>query len=278
MPHVQGQHQQKEEETQRQQRHSQGTDGHDTNADSINKELDQLVVLYMTLVQDYHSAWTRISEKFQEGREQISQAKYVMGPRNVSADCYDLRMKALRGVSVEKDTVRIQDLLVKRRQQEQAQEQLKAQDSGKKPEQESETDTDLFNNGQIGSGLRRRGGNTSSSTSSLVEQDQNIAKDDEDDDRKKKATAPTSNVDSVFSSPSSTLSSKTTSKKKERNPDPLLWFGVFVPGSLRTAQTAFKQGLEDVAMMATVQHKLVNLEKDILRLQSLQEQPSSVVA
>jgi hypothetical protein len=31
-------------------------------------------------------------------------------------------------------------------------------------------------------------------------------------------------------------------KKKERNPDPLLWFGVFVPASLRGAQSVFQQG------------------------------------
>lgn len=31
-------------------------------------------------------------------------------------------------------------------------------------------------------------------------------------------------------------------KKKERNPDPLLWFGVFVPASLRSAQSVFQQG------------------------------------
>lgn len=35
---------------------------------------------------------------------------------------------------------------------------------------------------------------------------------------------------------------KTQKKKKERNPDPLLWFGVFVPVSLRSAQSVFQQG------------------------------------
>lgn len=34
----------------------------------------------------------------------------------------------------------------------------------------------------------------------------------------------------------------TKKKKKERNPDPLLWFGVFVPVSLRSAQSVFQQG------------------------------------
>ncbi|KAG0023734.1 hypothetical protein BGZ80_008359 [Entomortierella chlamydospora] len=57
-----------------------------------------MVLQYLALVDEHLAAWNRISDRFQQGREQISQAKYIMGPKNVSVDCYDLRMKALRGV------------------------------------------------------------------------------------------------------------------------------------------------------------------------------------
>ncbi|KAF8943230.1 hypothetical protein BGZ52_011842, partial [Haplosporangium bisporale] len=65
---------------------------------SVCEDLDSLVVQYMRLVDEHLNVHDRISTKFQEGRELISQAKYIMGPKNVSADCYDNRMKAIRGV------------------------------------------------------------------------------------------------------------------------------------------------------------------------------------
>ncbi|KAG9320248.1 hypothetical protein KVV02_002938 [Mortierella alpina] len=69
-----------------------------SNSTTVCQDLDDLLMQYMTLVDEHLAACTRISGRFQEGRELISQAKYIMGPKNVSADCYDHRMKALRGM------------------------------------------------------------------------------------------------------------------------------------------------------------------------------------
>ncbi|KAG0334021.1 hypothetical protein BG004_000596 [Podila humilis] len=57
-------------------------------------------------------------------------------------------------------------------------------------------------------------------------------------------------------------------KKKERNPDPLLWFGVFVPGSLRNAQTTFQKGLQDAVELTIIRQKLLHLEQEFARLQN----------
>jgi len=62
MPHAHDQQQGPQEALQQQR--SQGDNSHP--ADSINQQLDQLVLQYMTLVQDYLSSCSRISEKFQE--------------------------------------------------------------------------------------------------------------------------------------------------------------------------------------------------------------------
>ncbi|GJJ72698.1 coiled-coil domain-containing protein 115 [Entomortierella parvispora] len=232
-------------------------------SDVLCQELDQLVLQYMSLVQDYLSAWTRISEKFQEGREQISQAKYIMGPKNVSADCYDLRMKALRGVSVMKGDIQVEDLLARRLSREDSLDSQKDQD---KENQETHINPSISSENGFGSGLRRRGGNkTDSSVSSIVS-----------DDELKKKEATQSAMDSSSSSSTGSATAP-KAKKKERNPDPLMWFGVFVPGSLRAAQTVFRRGLEDAAQMATVQQKLLTLEKDIRALRLQKEQKDSRV-
>lgn len=72
-------------------------------------------------------------------------------------------------------------------------------------------------------GLRRRGGGMTTSRS----EDSPSPSQTSIDDTKSQAE-----------SDAPTLAPK---KKKERNPDPLLWFGVFVPGSLRNAQTVFQK-------------------------------------
>lgn len=57
--------------TQEQSNHGAGDITAISASDSLCKELDQLVLQYMSLVQDYLSAWTRISEKFQEVRRRL---------------------------------------------------------------------------------------------------------------------------------------------------------------------------------------------------------------
>ncbi|KAF9928914.1 hypothetical protein BGZ67_006654, partial [Mortierella alpina] len=95
-----------------------------SNSTTVCQDLDDLLMQYMTLVDEHLAACTRISGRFQEGRELISQAKYIMGPKNVSADCYDHRMKALRGIDVKGPTdIEILDLLaIRQRQAKEAQE------------------------------------------------------------------------------------------------------------------------------------------------------------
>lgn len=77
-------------------------------------------------------------------------------------------------------------------------------------------------------GLRRRGGGMTSSRS-------------EDSSR---VPSQDSSIDDAISLAESDAPTPTP-KKRERNPDPLLWFGVFVPGSLRNAQSVFQKSKLD---------------------------------
>ncbi|KAF9103791.1 hypothetical protein BGX29_002928 [Mortierella sp. GBA35] len=238
----------------------------------VCQDLDDLTLEYITLVSEHLSAWTRISSRFQEGREMISQAKYIMGPKNVSADCYDHRMKALRGVSIKEPAtgIEIRDLRaeeLERQRIQAAQEAAAAASEKNQGDQKTSQDQD-----QSRSGLRRRGGGGGRGSDGSED---SVPKGGDDDDEKadrRKRDASSSSSSLVAGEGIATIDSTSAGtadaidetnkkpKKKERNPDPLLWFGVFVPASLRTAQTVFQQGLQDVVEMAMIRQKLIELE------------------
>ncbi|KAF8935537.1 hypothetical protein BGZ47_009899 [Haplosporangium gracile] len=222
----------------------------------VCQDLDDLILEYIALVNEHLTAWTRISTHFQEGRELISQAKYIMGPKNVSADCYDHRMKALRGVLIKDPMteIEIRDLraeeVERKRLQDAQEEESKAaeKDSDIHRRQKSETGQDDQEQESSRSGLRRRGGGGSAAT--------------EDTSSSVVTIAGMATIDSTSlgATTTSTGNDATKTKKKERNPDPLLWFGVFVPASLRSAQSVFQQGLQDVVEIAMIRQRLVELE------------------
>ncbi|KAF9109091.1 hypothetical protein BGX27_008018 [Mortierella sp. AM989] len=225
----------------------------------VCKELDDMVLEYLALVDEHLAAWNRISERFQQGREQISQAKYIMGPRNVSADCYDLRMKALRGVTVNgpKDIV-LRDLWAE--QQLAAKEEMENDQGRTRSRQASENGdgpiniTDESRNDRAG--LRRRGA-PSGATSMASNDDDSLVNDDM---HKKEMASLGDSTSNLLESAAPTMATK---KKKERNPDPLLWFGVFVPVPLRNAQGLFQKGLQDVVELARIRQRLLELEETI---------------
>ncbi|KAF9960311.1 hypothetical protein BGZ65_012529 [Modicella reniformis] len=260
----------------------------------VCQDLDDLVIQYLALIDDHLAVWNRISDRFQQGRELISQTKYIMGPRNVSADCYDHRMKALRGVMVNspKEIV-LRDLWAELKRSA-AMEEGTMEDGKSTGEIGHGTGVEImedYSSAQNGHcGLRRRGralsgGMGSGSTGSLSSNDEDTLV--EDDKYKKMSTkTATAFTDTMAVVPESTTLTTTTGtgtmistgtstkkkKKKERNLDPLLWFGVIVPASLRNAQSVFQKGLQDVIEMAILRQKLFELEESIKALQLAKEE------
>ncbi|KAG0283020.1 hypothetical protein BGZ97_008740 [Linnemannia gamsii] len=173
-----------------------------------------------------------------------------MGPKNVSADCYDHRMKALRGVLIKDPSteIEIRDL----RAEEAERQRLEDAQEEESKSVEKESDTHRRGSGfddqdqePSWSGLRRRGGGPAGS----------------EDVSMSASVATAGMATSESTGPGIDDATKTKKKKKkERNPDPLLWFGVFVPASLRGAQSVFQQGLQDVVEMAMIRQRLIELE------------------
>ncbi|KAF9132744.1 hypothetical protein BGW39_011448 [Mortierella sp. 14UC] len=239
----------------------------------VCQDLDDLVLEYISLVNEHLTVWTRISNRFQEGRELISQAKYIMGPKNVSADCYDHRMKALRGVMIKDPTteIEIRDLRaeeIERQRLRKAQEEEDAaagKDQGDHQRQRGETGYDDQDQQPSRAGLRRRGGGGGGGGGG-VSLSEDLDGEVEEADRRHQSTtdaSSSSSVTTIGSTPTGTTTTGTAgdaTKKKERNPDPLLWFGVFVPAPLRSAQSVFQQGLQDVVEMAAIRQRLIELE------------------
>ncbi|KAF9434237.1 hypothetical protein BGZ76_008347 [Entomortierella beljakovae] len=250
------------------------------------KELDEMVLEYMALVDEHLATWTRITDRFQQGREQISEAKYIMGPRNVSSDCYDLRMKALRGVTVNgpKDIV-FRDLwaeqkLANKQALEIEQDQIRSRQASENGDGTINIIEDDSRSNR--SGLRRRGGGGGSgsdvgSSSGLISGTESMTLSDNDSTfgeetlGKKTARLKTESTGSLTTLEQSSQP-KATKKKRERNPDPLLWFGVFVPPSLRSAQSQFQMGLHDVIALTTIRQRLFELEKNIIALKKSKSQ------
>ncbi|KAF9392389.1 hypothetical protein CPB97_002080 [Podila verticillata] len=228
-------------------------------ASSVCEDLDSLVVQYMRLVDEHLNVHNRISTKFQEGRELISQAKYIMGPKNVSADCYDNRMKAIRGVAMDTPTeIIIRDLAAERKRLAKEEEENEQKIKELQEAMDKLDDVDISSRSDeipsSSEGLRRRGGGMTTS-------------------RSENSPSPIqTSIDDAKSQVESDTPTPAPKKKKERNPDPLLWFGVFVPGSLRNAQTVFQKSLQDIVELTVIRQKLLQLEQDIERLQVLKRQ------
>ncbi|KAF9971175.1 hypothetical protein BGZ73_005926 [Actinomortierella ambigua] len=206
-----------------------------TSHEDVCTQLDELVLEYLRLIDTHLNAMAAMTKHLQEGREQIAQAKYIMGPRNVSSECYDNRMKALRGLRITEDgKATLMDTSKEMQQTE------KSQDQG--------CDTGPDDMSIEHGGLRRRGGGTSDLSNASSGTEVNAEAPGADDS-------------------SDTEAQEKKEKKKEASRDPLRWFSVFAPAPLRNAQNSFRRGLEDMSELMTIRLQLLAIERQIRTLE-----------
>ncbi|KAF9160865.1 hypothetical protein DFQ26_005115 [Actinomortierella ambigua] len=237
-----------------------------TTQEDVCARLDELVLEYMHLVDTHLNAMATMTKHLQEGREQIAQAKYIMGPRNVSSDCYDNRMKALVGLSVTEDgRTSLTEIPKEIHQLEQDQDQDQDQDHQTHGREHGVVPKETSVDHQ---GLRRRGGgreergegegggegsswdvsNATATRGAKISAESAAAATDNGDDE---------DVD--------TQADK--AEKKEASRDPLRWFGVFAPAPLRNAQNSFRGGLQDMSELMTIRLQLLAIERQIRTLE-----------
>ncbi|KAG0256806.1 hypothetical protein DFQ27_005487 [Actinomortierella ambigua] len=228
-----------------------------TTQEDVCARLDELVLEYMHLVDTHLNAMATMTKHLQEGREQIAQAKYIMGPRNVSSDCYDNRMKALVGLSVTEDgRTSLTEIPKEIHQLDQDQDhQTDGQEHGVVP---NETSVDHQGLRRRGGGREERGGraeglswdvsNATATRGAKIGAESAAAATDNGDDE---------DVD--------TQADK--AEKKEASRDPLRWFGVFAPAPLRNAQSSFRGGLQDMSELMTIRLQLLAIERQIRTLE-----------
>ncbi|KAG0232958.1 hypothetical protein BGW42_007771 [Actinomortierella wolfii] len=208
-----------------------------TTLDDVCSRLDELALDYLSLVNTHMQAMTELTKHFQEGREQISQAKYIMGPQKVSSGCYDNRMKALIGIKIKgENKVILQD--IEEEMQQDDVEQGKLQKQG-----QAET-------------------SGTSGTDSTIQQQGSASPTGGEMHKPQVGSGSTATDDS-----NDTNVQGKSKQNKNVSRDPLRWFGVFAPAPLRNARGIFRGGLQDVSELATIRLQLFDIERQFRALQ-----------
>ncbi|RAL10577.1 uncharacterized protein BO97DRAFT_406830 [Aspergillus homomorphus CBS 101889] len=223
--------------------------------------LDELLERYLYLLDQHQKLQADLGARLSSGFISLAHANYTCPPgRRYGADYYDERMKATRRVKLQAglDSTQEQNLTEKEEPAEKS-----TTSNGRfqhtfsiepitieQPEDQSETDD-------------------KSDSSSGDETAQ--ARDD-----KNEVTGEISNraVDSAAAAESSQAGAETDAKSKKakkrfRSSDPIYWYGILVPLSLRSAQKSFTEAVEgQISELANVVVEMRTVEKQVQQVRS----------
>ncbi|KAJ5358018.1 hypothetical protein N7541_005176 [Penicillium brevicompactum] len=196
--------------------------------------LDDLLERYLGLLDQQQKLQAELAKQLSSGFFALAQANFSCPPgRRYGSDYYDERMKATRNISIKSE--RDPDIS----------EEL----------QESESTTDAPD-----------------SVTFSIELSGNASEDAEEND-----TAPSSKEEPETSEPTATETTSSEStpdekpevRKKFRSTDPIHWYGILVPQSLRKAQSTFTAVVDNqVPDLASTALEMRALEQRISKLQA----------
>ncbi|XP_062314167.1 coiled-coil domain-containing protein 115 [Osmerus eperlanus] len=193
-------------------------------------QLDEVLLTFMDQLEELEEKRGRLNSLIEQGWFSMSQARYSMGNKQVSSLQYGSEMEPL--VRVHARTLTNGDAefhteRITRMCDDNEKDSKPVEDIGPKEE-----------------GVRRRA---------------KAKKDGAEYDVDEKPSSKTENAPVGYSS-------KPT--KSEHNPqqDPLKWFGILVPQSLKQAQSSFKQGIELSAEIAALQSEVLRTRRQLQQL------------
>ncbi|XP_065187591.1 coiled-coil domain-containing protein 115-like [Sycon ciliatum] len=197
----------------------------------MTSSIDDVLGAYLGAVEDYFRLKGELEDVMKQGYMDISKARYIMGVTSVSPYQYDNDMTATAVVTV---------------------------DSSNSVDNVSFA-IDRHGKASGGAGQDQDLSSVRDSTETGVR-------------RRHKGQAPSAEADGepADEQEQSQESSAEAAQAHARSSDPLRWFGVLVPPSLRSAQTCFVDALGRAAQLATLQAKC-----DRLRHQYLAEKADS---
>ncbi|XP_056897923.1 coiled-coil domain-containing protein 115 [Takifugu flavidus] len=190
--------------------------------------LDEELLRFMELLELLEEKRTAFNSLIEQGWFSISKARYSMGNKQVSALQYASEIEPLVHVHTRTLDNGGVDFHTERVQQNYSND----------TEQDARSVEDI---GPQEEGVRRRKGQDNRRQKDMMEKDA-----------------------SHFGSTTNAV----PHRKSEPNPgqDPLKWFGILVPQSLKQAQSSFKQVLELSAEIAALQTSVINTRQELKRL------------
>ncbi|KAJ5999108.1 hypothetical protein N7451_006918 [Penicillium sp. IBT 35674x] len=210
------------------------------------QSLDILLEQYLHLLDQQQELQSGLAKQLSSGFLALAHANYTCPPgRRYGADYYDERMKATRKISVQR---RLED----------DNESTDSTEASNTPSDEAEYQFNV------------------EYTPSRTSEEQAETKDElQSEDSKSEKT---SNIDTGITTESdspvedsvpSKSSVESKAPKKSRPSDPIYWYGILVPPSLRTAQKSFTDGIQnEVPALAAVVVKMRGLEDKINKIRT----------
>ncbi|KAJ5937367.1 hypothetical protein N7454_004667 [Penicillium verhagenii] len=211
------------------------------------QSLDVLLEQYLHLLDRQQELQSGLAKQLSSGFLALAHANYTCPPgRRYGADYYDERMKATRKISIQNG-----------------------------PEDESTDSTELTETNNTQSHETGYLFNMENVPSPQPEEkaetnEESQPKDSESKETPQLDTDATAKSDSpVEDSTPVTPPAKSKSPKKTRPKDPIHWYGILVPPSLRTAQKSFTGGISnEVPALAAVVVEMRTLEDKINKLRA----------
>ncbi|KAL4970019.1 uncharacterized protein BDV14DRAFT_195557 [Aspergillus stella-maris] len=230
----------------------------DDRASHSTQALDELLEKYLHLLDKHQTLQDELASRLSKGFLSLAHANYTCPPgRRYGADYYDERMKASRRVTLQTPS------------------SSSDADDNIKTEALSQTNKSArptFTIGTVATSddeeQTEAGDNPEPSIQKARDSGPEPSKQSEDD------SSVVTNTDHSSSPATSEVNSETDSKpepvkRKPRTPDPIRWYGILVPPSLRSAQKSFIEAVESsLPELASTVVEMQTTEKEISRLRT----------
>ncbi|CAG8492800.1 10350_t:CDS:2 [Ambispora gerdemannii] len=189
----------------------------------ICEQLDTVVLEYLDLISSYKEQWKRISKELENGFLSLAHAKYAMGPSLLTQHQYDGRMKADTRVIISENQGAKANSFDNELGQSNNCQLILISGILDGPELDMLFAGDIAADTLEAGGLRQR-------NIKVSEKENNI-------------------------NMSENLEKHNYTKKRSIK-NPLNWFGILVPSSLRESQNSFKQGLQEMINIINMRTKI----------------------
>ncbi|KAL1919315.1 uncharacterized protein VTP21DRAFT_2008 [Calcarisporiella thermophila] len=238
---------------------------------SLHQELDDLIVEYLENVDAYLQERSRIGTLLADAFINLAHAKYTMGPQNLTSHQYDKRMQATCLIEIDNSDELEKAFYMKLIERPvEAAIPLAAKETENNQSEKNHlrrrktwSETDLLE-GLVGEKhkLEKREGQAKEE-----EGMKKVEKNEKEDKVEKRENKESEKVGMETEEGNKEETEKARRRSAMRN-NPINWFGVLTPHSLRISQVHFKKALHAAVNVANLHAEIVAKEKRIRELRA----------